>query len=400
MKVHKAYRYEIKPNIEERIRCAKHAGAARFTYNWGLKQRIDFYEKDKTTTNAIEQHRVLNCLKAQEFPWMYEVSKCAPQEALRDLDRAFRNFFQGLKQGKKVGFPKFKKKGRHDSFRLTGTIKVESNTIQLPRLGKLRLKEFSQVNGKILSATVSREADRWFVSLSVEEEIEDPIPVQGNTIGIDLGLTSFVTTSEGVKVSAPKPLNKALKKLKRLSKQHSRKKAGSKNKRKSAFKLARHHRKIRNTRLDFQHKLSTQLAKTKSVIVVEDLSIKKMLQKKGLSRPISDAGWAQFISMLEYKTEWYGSLLKKAPPYFPSTKTCSGCEHVTEGLTLNTREWICTYCGEKHDRDVNAAQNLLKLHTGSSPGIYACGDASSGESQKLSSHASLKQEITKWNICP
>src|SRR4029079_6091542 len=219
MKINKAYRYEIKPNVKERIACAKHAGTARFTYNWALKQRIDLYEKDKTFTNAIEQHRILNSLKAQEFSWMYEVSKCAPQEALRDLDRAFKNFYRGLKQGKKVGFPKFKKKGRHDSFRLTGTIKIEEDTIQLPRLGKLRLKEIPAVKGKILSATVSRQADRWFVSLTVEEEMNSPPPVQGNSIGIDLGLTFFLTTSEEVKVLPPRPLKKALKKLKKLSQQ-------------------------------------------------------------------------------------------------------------------------------------------------------------------------------------
>jgi putative transposase len=401
MQINKAYRYEIKLNIQDRISCAKHAGTSRFTYNWGLKQRIDLYEKDKTFTNAIEQHRVLNRLKTQEFPWMYEVSKCAPQEALRDLDRAFQNFYRGLKQGKPVGFPKFKRKGKHDSFRLTGTIKIDGNTIQLPRLGKLRLKETPVIiKGKVLSATVSRQADRWFVSLTVKEEVEAPICVQGKSVGIDLGLTSFLTTSEGIKISSPKPLNKALKKLKRLSRQHSRKQAGSKNRKKSAFKLARHHRKIGNKRLDFQHKLSTELAKTKSVIVVEDLSVKEMLQKKGLSRHISDMGWAQFIFMLEYKTKWYGSLLKKAPPYFPSTKRCSSCGHETEGLTLDIREWCCPHCGEKHDRDVNAAMNLLKLHTGSSPGIYACGDASNGESKKLSSYAPSKQEITNWNICP
>ncbi len=371
MEINKAYRYEIKPNISQRILLAKHAGAARFAYNWGLKQRIDLYEKDKTTTNAIEQHRFLNSLKLQEFPWLYEVSKCAPQEALRDLDRAFKNFYRGLK-GKSIGFPKFKKKGRQDSFRLTGTIKINGYSVQLPRLGKLRLKELSQVKGQIFSATVSRQADRWFVSLTVEEEIETPLPVQKESIGIDLGLSAFITTSEGIKIPPPKPLAKALKKLKRLSKKHSRKIKGSNNRKKSAFRLARHHRKISNQRLDFLHKLSTGLAKTKSVIVVEDLNVKEMLRQKCLSRSIADVGWTGFIRMLEYKTKWYGSTLKKAPRYFASTKTCSSCGYIENNLTLNMREWVCP-CGQKHDRDHNAAVNLLKLHTGSSPGIYACG---------------------------
>ena len=393
MKINRAYRYEIKPNIQMRILLAKHAGAARFAYNWGLKQRIDLYEKEKASTNAIEQHRLLNQLKIQEFPWMYEVSKCAPQEALRDLHRAFLNFYVGLKQGKQVGFPKFKKKGRHDSFRLTGTIKVNPKSIQLPRLGELPLKESTQVRGRILSATISRQADRWFVSLTVEEDINAPTPVQGEAIGIDLGLTSFITTSEGTKIPPPKPLNKALKKLKRLSKKHSRKKPGSNNRKKSAFRLARHHRKVSNKRLDFLHKLSTRLAKTKSVIVVEDLDVKELLRRKRLSRHIVDVGWTGFIRMLEYKTKWYGSSLKKAPRYFASTKTCSFCGHIEQKLALNIREWVCV-CGKQHDRDQNAAVNLLKLHTGSSPEIYACGDASGGEGQKPFSHALLKQELT------
>ena len=210
MKINKAYRYELKPNTAQHILLAKHAGVARFAFNWGLKKRIDLYEEEKQSTNAIEQHRLLNSLKETEFPWMYEVSKCAPQESLRDLDRAFQNFFRGLKQGKKIGFPSFKRKGNRDSFRLTGTIKIEKKKVQLPRLGMINLKEASKVKGKILSATLSREADRWYVSITVEEEIIDPTPVQGKPVGIDVGLTSFATFSDAVKIFAPKPLAKNL----------------------------------------------------------------------------------------------------------------------------------------------------------------------------------------------
>ena len=393
MKINKAYRYELKPNVQQRILLAKHAGVARFAYNWGLKQRIDLYEKEKVATNAIEQHRILNSLKVQEFPWMYAVSKCAPQESLRDLDRAFQNFYRGLKQGKQVGFPKFKKKGIHDSFRLTGTIKVEEKSVQLPRLGIMRLKECSQVEGRILSATLSRKADRWYVSLTVELEIEVPKSLESAPLGLDLGLSAFVTTSEELKIVPPKPLNKAIKKLRRLSKQHSRKKIGSNNRKKSSLKLARHHRKVNNQRIDFQHKLSTTLAKTKSVLIVEDLDVKKMLQSRKLNRHISDVGWSGFLGMLEYKTQWYGSALIKACRYYPSTKMCSHCGHIEEKLTLDIREWTCCRCKKEHDRDINAAKNLLKLYTGSSPGINACGDTSGGESQNLSSYVSLKQEV-------
>ena len=154
MKINKAYRYELKPNVQQRIHLAKHAGAARFTYNWALQKRVDLYNQEKKSTNAIEQHRLINSLKPIEFPWMYEVSKCAPQESLRDLDKAFRNFFRNVQKGIKPGFPKFKKKGLKDSFRLTGTIKINEISVQLPKLGIIRLKEKPVVEGRILSATI------------------------------------------------------------------------------------------------------------------------------------------------------------------------------------------------------------------------------------------------------
>jgi putative transposase len=221
MKINRAFRYELKPNIEQIILLSKHVGVARFTYNWALQKRIDLYDQEKKSTNAIEQHRLLNSLKASEFPWMYEVSKCAPQEALRDLDKAFRNFFRNIKKGITTGFPKFKKKGVRDSFRLTGIFKINENSVQLPRLGIIRLKEKPAVEGRILSATVSRQADRWYVSFTVEQEIEAPTPVTGSPIGIDLGITSFIATSEGAKIISPKPLKKAMRRLKLLGKQHS-----------------------------------------------------------------------------------------------------------------------------------------------------------------------------------
>lgn len=184
MKINRAYRYELKLNTTQRILLAKHAGCARFAYNWGLARRIERYEEEKKSINAMEQHRELNQLKKTEYPWMYEVSKFAPQEALQDLDQGFKNFFRGLKAGANIGFPKFKKKGVRDSFRLTGSIKCEQKTVQLPRLGVIHLKEESKMEGRVLSATVSREADRWF----------------------DVGLNYFAVMSDGTKIEAPKLL--------------------------------------------------------------------------------------------------------------------------------------------------------------------------------------------------
>jgi putative transposase len=395
MKINFAYRYELKPNASQKILLAKSAGAARFAYNWGLGLRIELYEREKKSTNAIEQHKLLNNLKSTHFPWMYEVSKCAPQEALRDLDRAFQNFFRGCKNLDRVGFPKFKKKSYQESFRLTGAIKLKNKKIQLPRLGSILLKEKSKVEGKILSATVNREADRWYVSLTIEKEISTPEPVKGEIVGIDVGLDHFASLSDEQKIVAPKPLNKKIKRLKRLSKQHSRKIKGSNNRKKSALKLARRHRKIRNIRKDFLHQFSTKLAKTKSVIIVENLDIKKMMQvSHQLNQSIHDAGWGEFKRMLTYKTLWYGSKLVLAPRYYPSSKLCSKCEFCLDKLPLSIRNWHCPCCHASHDRDINAAKNLRNYYTGSSPGIYACGDSSDGGTGNWSTnHESLKQEL-------
>ncbi|MBA7689239.1 hypothetical protein ES703_97743 [subsurface metagenome] len=346
---------------------------------------------------------------------MYEVSKCAPQESLRDLDRAFKNFFRSLKSGKRTGFPRFKKKGIHDSFRLTGSIHVSQALVVLPRIGRIRTKEETALKGHILSATVSREADRWFASFSVKRKRgEYNRTVQDSAIGVDVGINSFCVLSDGMRIESPKPLEHTLRLLKRRSKQHSRKKLGSANRKKSALRLARLHRRIRNKRKDFLHKLSTQLAKTKSVVVVEDLNVRGMMQNHHLARHIADSGWSQFFTMLSYKTKWYGSRLIKAPRFYPSSKTCCACGSIKPELSLKERQFVCEICGFTIDRDENAARNLeylstlldskhLTVSTGSSPGSYACGDTSGGGTRQRTlagptSHVSLKQESdTKYS---
>jgi len=322
MVIHKAYRYEIQPTEGQLHKLFQHAGVARFTYNWGLGRRIEEYKKTGKSSNAIAQHRQLNALKATEFPWMYEVSKCAPQEALQNLDQAYDNFFRRVKQGKKPGFPRFKKKGySRDSYRLTGTIKVGHRKIKLPRHGWLRTKEktdkFQKANPKILNATVSREADRWFVSIAVTVETPDPKPVRGPVVGVDLGINTFAVLSDGTKMDTQGFLKSYLGLLARRQRQHSRKEKGSKNRRRSATRLARLHRRIRTRRNDFLHKTTTMLTKTKSTIVVEDLSVRNMMRNGRLARSIADQGWSEFRRQLAYKTEWYGSKLIVADRFYP-----------------------------------------------------------------------------------
>ena len=247
----------------------------------------------------------------------------------------------------------------------------------MPRIGVIRTKEkTSKFRGRVLSATIKREADRWYVSLHTEIEREIPILNHAGVIGIDCNAGALVT-SEGEVFELPKPLKKYLKLLRRRSKQHSRKQKGSHNRRKSAIRLARLYRKIKNIRLDFYHKLSTHLAKTKRVVVVESLNIEGMVQDHNLSQTISDAGWGTFLRMLEYKTTWYGSVLLRAPTFYPSTKRCSGCGYVVDEIPLSWRIFSCPRCGLTLDRDLNAALNLRNWAlspTGSSPGSHACGD--------------------------
>jgi putative transposase len=379
MQVIKAFRYELKPNKKQEELLNKSVGCARFVYNWGLEQVENYYQETGKFLTAIDLHKRLVQLKQTEFNWMYEVSKCIPQQALRNVERAFKNFFK-----KKAKYPQFKKKGKDDSCYFGGSVKVGYNWVQLPRIGKVKLKETTEkFQGGIISATVRREADRWYVSIRVRTEIEEPVQPQGEPIGIDLGLDSFVTLSDGQKIEAPKPLKRYLKILKRRCKQHSRKKLGSKNRKKSAIRLARLYRKIRNIRLDFLHKLSTKLARAKPVIVVEGFKVQPLLKNRYLARSIADVSWHQFIQMLKYKTQWYGSRLIVLDQFQPTTRRCFNCKYVlVDELPLYKRKFKCPQCLYEEDRDINAAKNILelgimKLSTASSAGINACGDCQS-----------------------
>jgi putative transposase len=366
MLINKAYRYELDPNNIQRSHLVQHAGVARFAFNWGLEQRIELYQNNQGNerfTDAMKQHKQLNSLKESHFPWMYEVSKCAPQEALRNLHRAFNNFYRRIKKGQKVGFPRFKRRGVRDSFRLTGTIRFEGRKIQLPRIGKIRLKERrdSYCNGRVLSATVRRRADRWFVSVTVEEEILDPSSNEAAAVGVDIGISALATLSDGTVIANPRAMRRRMRKLRQLSKSLSRKRKGSKNRGKAKLRLARMYLKVFNIRQDTLHKLTTYLAKSHSKIVIEDLNVSVMLKNRRLARAIADVGFYEFRRQLEYKCQWYGSDLLVASRAFPSSKMCSQCGHRKRELSLSAREYHCEQCGLRVDRDLNAALNLVAV---------------------------------------
>ncbi len=359
MIVQQAYRYELAPTRHEQECLRRHAGAARFAHNWAVER----CRKAGRAIPATALHREWNLGKRTNAPWWEEVSKCAPQEAFRNVQRSYANWRAG-----RAREPRFHRRGVKDSFRLTGSVRVTDGRVQLPRIGEVRSKESTKkFHGRVLSATVRREAGRWFVSLAVEAERPDPVPVVGPVVGIDLGLSTFATLSDGTVIGSPRALASDLRRLCRRSRAHSRKERGSGKRTRSAEALARLHYRIRCRRRDFLHKATTTLTRTKSVVVVEDLAVKNMVRNHSLARAVSDAGWSEFRRMLEYKAVWYGSRVVVAPRLYPSSKRCSACGLVKDELALSERVYSCGRCGLVMDRDLNAARNLVSLVAGSSP---------------------------------
>lgn len=369
MLTQKAYKVELNPNNNQITSLLQHCGCARLAYNWAL----DRCQQKISKPNAMQLHKELNAIKAVDFPFMYEVSKCAPQEALRDLQKAFENFFQ-----KRSGFPKFKSRHRSkNTFRLTGSIKVESNRIKLPRLGWIRLKEtdYIPLEAHILSVTLSESGGKWYCSVLVKEEIE-PLTKTDEVLGVDLGIKSLATCSDGFVVENPKSLPKYEQKIKRLQRILSRRKKGSNRRKKIQNKLKRVWKRVSDTRKDNIHKSTSHIVKTKQygVVVLENLNVSGMAKNHKLAKAIHDASMSEFRRCIEYKAKWYGVEVVIADRWFPSSKVCSECGCIKNNLTLNDRAYECEHCDSVMDRDLNAAINLK--NTASSVEIYAHGDNS------------------------
>jgi putative transposase len=400
MRVTRAYKTELDLNDQQVTACTRHAGAARYAYNWGLARKQEAYTATGRSPSAIDLHRELNARKQTDLPWMYQVSKCAPQEALRNLENAFTHFFRrcarkraGALNGK-LGYPQRKPKKRGlGSFRLTGAIVVFPAAIQLPRLGRLRVKEqgYLPVSGtagvRVLSATVSEQAGHWYVSVQVVQEQTVPVNT-GPVVGVDLGVKTLATCSDGTVFPNPKPLTRRLKQIKRLHRAVARKPKGSQNRKKAARTLGRAYRRVSNQRTNTLQQVTTWLATTKAVIVLEDLHVAGMLRNHHLAQAIRDVGFGEFRRQLMYKAEWYGSRIVLASRWEPSSKTCSRCGWVDADLTLADRTYICRNpdrpaCGLVLDRDLNAARNLRTLAGSSSERRNACGVGSAGRGGKL-----------------
>ena len=371
---------ELKPNNKQATYFKKACGVARFAYNWALAEWQKQYQEDKTYRESCEQsnltvvesqlnlpnhgkiNKLFNAIKCEQFPFVLEITKCAPQIAIQQLGDAYKRFFKGESK-----HPQFRKKGEKDRFSLSNDVfklKNENNQhlIQIPKLGWVRMKEELRLQGKILSATISTRGERWFVSINVElSEAIQHLPKTQQSAGLDLGINHLATLSDGTKITAPKPLKTQLKKLRRLNKSLSRKQKGSNNRAKAKAKLSRLYYRISNIRKDFLHKLTTNLVRKYDVICLEDLNVQGMLKNRRLSLAIHDLGLYELKRQLIYKANQFGKTVKSVERFFPSSKTCSCCGFKLEKLSLSVRKWTCEKCNAEHDRDINASINILNF---------------------------------------
>ncbi|MGB4766109.1 MAG: RNA-guided endonuclease TnpB family protein [Rugosibacter sp.] len=389
-----AHKIALDPNNVQATYFARAAGTARFAYNWALAVWQRQYEACKADASLpkpsqMALRRQLNHIKGEQFPWMLEVTKNAPQMAIIQLGAAFKNFFAG-----RAKYPKFRKKGLHDRFSLTNDqFSIDVSRIRIPNLGWVRMRETLRFTGKIMSATVSRVADQWFVSITVNTPDSLPLLQAENqgAVGVDLGVSALATLSTGETIAGPKAHKTLLCRLQRLSRGLSRKVKGSANRKKAKVKLSRLHARIGNIRQDGLHQLTTDLTRRFHTIGIEDLNVRGMVKNRHLSRAVADMGFFEFRRQLDYKAAQRGGMIVVADRWYPSSKTCSGCGHKLDTLPLSVREWMCPVCGLVHDRDVNAAINLKNLAVSST--VSACGEEGSGLGRKLKTKpASVKQE--------
>ena len=352
--------------------------------------------------NGRALKKAFNATKYQRFPWLKGIHRDAHARPFDDLQNAFSHFFRRVKKGgQRPGYPKFKKKGKSkDSFYVTNDkIGFDGKRVRLPKLGWVRMREPLRLQGKILGATVSRTADRWHISIQVDVGEAHKERTADGVVGVDLGIKSSAVLSTGEVIQGPKALKSNLKRLKRLSRRHSKKVKGSNNRKKAALKMARLHLRISNLRSDHTHKLTTRLCRENQAIGIEGLNVAGMVRNRKLARAIVDEGWGEFRWQLDYKAPVYGDEVVTHDPWFPSSKTCSNCGLVREApLPLEIRKWTCEGCGSTHDRDLNAAKNL-EPSTRGYRGIQACGDWSAGPSHPSGSQTKLRSKKQESSGC-
>ena len=350
-----SHKIRIYPNHEQEVFLKKSCGVARFAYNWGLAEWEKQYKSGEKPT-YLKLKKQFNGIKQNEFPFVCEVSKCCAETAFLNLGKAYKNFFD-----KRAKFPRFKKKGIHDSFGLSNdAFSINATHIKLPKMQPMRMAEEPRFSGKIMSGTVSRVADKWFISISVEIKRDLTLPKTGKYVGVDLGVKDIAITSDGFKFANPRWIQKSEKKLKRLNRELARRQRTSKRRVKTRLRLARQHSRITNQRRDWLHKITTYLVRNYDVISLETLNVRGMVKNHNLAKAITNVAFGGFNRQIEYKAQMYGKQIYRVDRFFPSSKTCSVCGCIQDKMPLNVREWTCSECGAHHDRDINAAVNLLR----------------------------------------
>lgn len=356
--MNRAFVYRIYPNAEQRALIEKTFGCCRWVYNHALDIKISAYRGGEKVPTRYQLDKMLPSWKA-ENAWLLEVDAHALQQELANLEKAYANFFRSPGR---VGFPKFKSK-RHDraSYRTNWGISVpDDRHVKLPKLGMVKAKISRAVLGRAISATISRTpTGKYFVSIGCADVPKKPLPDNGCAIGIDLGVKSLAVCSDGTVIENERHYGRSMRRLAREQRRLSRKRRGSKNYQKQRVKVARVHERIANSRKDHIHKATTAIVDENQVVCVEDLNAKGMMSNHKLAKSVADASFGEFVRQLEYKCEERGRTLVKVDRWFPSSKTCSACGHVMDEMPLSIREWTCPECGSHHDRDLNAARNIL-----------------------------------------
>ncbi len=357
----RSYKYRLNPSGTQAELINKHIGCARFIFNLALECKQMAYVGARVNLTCFDLNKQLPELK-KECAWLKEVNSQSLQSAIVNLDRAFTNFFKG-----RSDFPRFKSKHKGmQSFHVPQSVTIENNKIFLPKFKTgIKIILHRKFKGEIRSVTISRTpTGKYFASILVDnkKELPNKKPIKENTaVGIDLGIKSFIVTSDGLQIDNPKYLKNSLLHLKYLQRQVSKKVKGSNSRKKSVFKLAIRHEKVANQRKDFLNKLSSKIISENQTICIEDLTVSNMIKNHKLAQSISDCGWSMFVLMLEYKASWYGKNLLRIGGFEPSSKLCSKCGAKNDTLTLSDREWLCANCGTLHNRDLNAAMNIKTL---------------------------------------